>query len=216
MEFAVIFISSFTIALSGALVPGPLFTVTISESAKQGFKAGPLLMTGHLLLELALVAAIFRGLDVYLKMDLVMGITALLGGMILLYFGIDMVRSAGKLSLIRKSGEETAGAGGNSVLTGALISLANPYWILWWVTFGLAYLVKISDSGLAGIAAFFAGHAAADLGWYSIISFGISKGTTIMRDGAYHLLLRSCGVFQAAFGGWFVVSAWDFFTKSAS
>ncbi len=215
LEFAAIFISSFTVALSGALMPGPLFTITISESAKRGFRAGPLLMVGHALLELVLVIAICRGLDVYLKMDPVMAATALLGGLILLYFGIDMVRSAGKLSL---SGD-MAGArtgGRNPVLTGALTSLANPYWTLWWVTFGLGYLMKISGTGVAGVAVFFAGHIAADFLWYSLVSFGISRGTRVMRDGSYRVLIRACGIFLVLFGGWFLVSARDYFLKSVS
>ena len=55
-----IFFTSFVIALSGALMPGPLLTVTISESARRGFVAGPLLIAGHGLLELALVVALDR------------------------------------------------------------------------------------------------------------------------------------------------------------
>ena len=39
-----IFATSFVIALSGALMPGPVLTVTISESTKRGFWAGPLII----------------------------------------------------------------------------------------------------------------------------------------------------------------------------
>jgi len=63
LEFFTIFITSFTVALSGALMPGPLLTVTISETAARGCSAGPLLMVGHSVLELVLVAAILLGLD---------------------------------------------------------------------------------------------------------------------------------------------------------
>ena len=58
---AAIFGGSFTLALSGVLMPGPLLTVTIAESARRGFWAGPLLMTGHSILELLIVLAIFKG-----------------------------------------------------------------------------------------------------------------------------------------------------------
>ena len=53
-----IFGSSFVIALSGALMPGPVLTVTVSESARRGAKAGPLMIFGHGILELALVLAL--------------------------------------------------------------------------------------------------------------------------------------------------------------
>ncbi|MFZ2448120.1 MAG: LysE family transporter [Syntrophobacteraceae bacterium] len=215
-EFAAIFITSFTVALSGALMPGPLFTITISESARRGCRAGPLLIAGHALLELVLVIAVCRGLGVYLKMDPVMAATAFLGGFILLWFGIDMVRTAGKLSLARDIEGPSGAGGGNLVLTGAVASLANPYWTLWWTTFGLGYLMKISDTGAAGVAVFFTGHIAADFVWYSFISFGVGRGRSLMRDGAYRGLIRACGVFLVFFGGWFLVSARDYLMKSIS
>ena len=60
-----IFASSFVIALSGALMPGPLLTATISESSRRGFWAGPLMIAGHAILELALVVALSWGFPVF-------------------------------------------------------------------------------------------------------------------------------------------------------
>ncbi len=209
-EFIAIFTTSFTVALSGALMPGPLLTVTISESARRGYIAGPLLMVGHSVLELGLVAAICLGLDVYLRAAPVMAVTALLGGSILLYLGIEMLRTAGRQSIQARS-EGGAAQGRTPVITGALASLANPYWTLWWATFGLGYLMRISGKGLPGIAVFFVGHIAADFAWYSVVSFGVSKGAAIMRDSAYQTIIRACGVFLVLFGGWFMVTTKDFF-----
>jgi hypothetical protein len=45
-ELLTIFFSSFIIAFSGAMMPGPLLTATISESSKRGFLAGPMLIAG--------------------------------------------------------------------------------------------------------------------------------------------------------------------------
>jgi len=191
-------------------MPGPLLTVTISESARRGYIAGPLLMVGHSVLELGLVAAICLGLDVYLKAAPVMAATALLGGSILLYLGIEMLRTAGRQS-IQAGSRAGAGQGRTPVVTGALTSLANPYWTLWWATVGLAYLMRISDKGIPGIAVFFVGHIAADFVWYSMVSFGVSKGAAIMRDSAYQKLIRVCGVFLVLFGGWFLATTKDFF-----
>jgi threonine/homoserine/homoserine lactone efflux protein len=206
VEFFAIFTTSFTVALSGALMPGPLLTVTISESARRGYIAGPLLIAGHSILELALVAAICLGLDVYLKAPPVMAATALLGGSILLYLGMQMLRTAGRHSIQARSEGRTAKSA-TPVITGALASLANPYWTLWWATFGLAYLMRISGKGLPGIAVFFAGHIAADFAWYTMVSFGVSKGAALMKDTTYQTLIRACGVFLVLFGGWFLVTA---------
>jgi threonine/homoserine/homoserine lactone efflux protein len=72
-----IFLTSFMIAFSGALMPGPFLTATISESSKRGFYAGPLMILGHGILELALVVALIMGLAPLLTSDTVFGIIAL-------------------------------------------------------------------------------------------------------------------------------------------
>ena len=41
LELAAIFGGSFVLALSGVLMPGPILTMTVAESAKRGAKAGP-------------------------------------------------------------------------------------------------------------------------------------------------------------------------------
>jgi threonine/homoserine/homoserine lactone efflux protein len=44
-------VTSFIVALSGALMPGPLLTLTVGEAARRGFWAGPLIIVGHALLD---------------------------------------------------------------------------------------------------------------------------------------------------------------------
>ena len=41
---------AFVVALSGAMAPGRVLTITISETLKRGFKAGPLIVLGHAIL----------------------------------------------------------------------------------------------------------------------------------------------------------------------
>ncbi len=207
IEMAAIFGGSFTLALSGALMPGPLLTVTISESAQQGFKTGPLLMVGHAILELVLVVAVIQGLGAYLQLPLVMAIIFFLGGSLLIYLGIDMVRTSGSLSLETDAPGEgiPPKRSRNPVVMGVLTSLLNPYWILWWATIGLGYLVTVMKLGVLGIAVFFLGHIAADFAWYSLVSLGVSRGKTFLKDSGYRMLIRCCGIFLFFFGGWFLV-----------
>lgn len=214
LDIVAIFAASFALALSGALMPGPLFTITISESVKHGFKAGPLLMIGHALLELLLVVAVIQGLGAYLKLPSVIGIIATLGGSLLIYLGIDMVRSAGKLTLQKDSAASEFSFGRHPVVLGVLASLSNPYWTLWWATIGLGYLVTAMKFGVIGITTFFLGHIAADFAWYSIVSLGISRGKTLLKDSGYQYLVRTCGVILFCFGGWFLFSARDYLSRS--
>ncbi len=213
-ELMAIGAGSFTVALSGALMPGPLLTITISQSVRRGFRAGPLLITGHALLELAVVIAVVMGLGPFLKKPGVMGVIALCGGAFLLVMGLDMVRSAARLSLNLQAPSKNGVAGRHPVMLGVLASLANPYWTLWWATIGLGYLVAAMKFGLWGVACFFFGHIAADFAWYSLVSLGVTKGTRFMGDRSYQWVLRFCGVFLVGFGAWFLWSAKEFLSRA--
>lgn len=207
IEAAAIFGGSFVLALSGVLMPGPILTLTIAESTRRGFKAGPLLITGHALTEFALVLAIIHGLGPYLERPLFMGIIASFGGAILMWMGINMVRTASALSLRAEEPTSSFRRRPHPVLMGALASVSNPYWTLWWATVGLGYLVSAMKFGISGAIVFFLGHISADFPWYSIVSLGISRGKALLKDRSYQYVIRVCGVFLLDFGLWFLVSA---------
>jgi threonine/homoserine/homoserine lactone efflux protein len=144
-----IFASSFFIALSGALMPGPLLTATISESSKHGFITGPLLVAGHAILELLLVIALLLGLAPFFQLPAVFVTTALSGSVILLWMALGMFRS---LPSLRLSWEGDQKRRNHPMISGILMSVANPYWIIWWATIGLGYILYSWRFGFWGIA----------------------------------------------------------------
>jgi len=204
MPVVLIAVSSFILALSGAVVPGPLLTITISESAKRGFIAGPLLILGHGILEVSIVLLILFGVTPYLLTDSVKLGVSIAGGIILILMGCLMLKDVRKMQLICVAGE-TAPQGMHPVLAGILGSISNPYWIIWWLTIGLGYLVSSMRFGFSGVVAFFAGHISADLAWYSMISLAVSRGRNLIGEQGYRFMLYSCGIFLIFFGIWFII-----------
>ncbi|WP_306548357.1 LysE family transporter [Desulfobulbus sp.] len=198
-----IFASSFMIAFSGAMAPGPLMTVTISESTRRGAIAGPLMILGHGLLELLLAAALLSGFAAVLDRDDVFVAIALLGGTTLLWMGCSMLRG---LSTLQPPGAAEARTGKNLVLAGIALSVCNPYWLIWWASIGLGYILHSARFGLLGVAAFFIGHILADLLWYSLLSFGVAKGRRLFSPVLYRRLIGGCAVFLLCFSGWFFYS----------
>ena len=207
LTLAAIFSSSFILALSGALMPGPLLTVTVSESSRRGAMAGPLMILGHGILELSLVVLLLAGLAPLLMRDDVFVIIALAGGVILMWMAFSMFRSLPDLKLELESGAESSGR--NLVLAGILFSLANPYWIIWWASIGLGYILNSIQFGIAGLVVFFIGHILADLAWYAFISFGVARGRKFFSDTFYRRLIGCCATFLVFFSCYFLYSGLD-------
>ncbi len=195
-----IFVSSFVIAFSGALMPGPLLTAAISESSQRGFIVGPLMIAGHAILELVLVVTLLLGLAPFLQLPAVFVATALIGAVILFGMAWGMFRSLPSLHLSWDSDRKQRK---NPVLSGILMSVANPYWIIWWATIGLGYILYSWQFGLAGVAFFFTGHILADLVWYSLVTAAVAGGRHFLTDRLYRGLIAVCATFLIVFAGYF-------------
>lgn len=195
-----IFISSFVIALSGALMPGPLLTATISESSRRGFIAGPLMIAGHAILELALVVALFLGLAPFFQLPVVFVVCALAGSVILFWMAFGMFRTLPSLSLSLENRQTKLN---HPVVSGIFMSVSNPYWIIWWATIGIGYIFYSWQFGLWGIVFFFAGHISADLAWYSFVAGAVAGGRYLLTDRLYRGLIAVCAVFLVVFAGYF-------------
>ncbi len=194
-------LSSFLIAISGDVMPGPVLTVTISESAKRGFMAGPMIVLGHGILELSLMILIIFGFANIVNRPGVIGVVGLAGGVVLIGLSYGMLKNLKNLRLDLTPDQNISG---NPVIAGILTSLANPYWTIWWATIGVGYVVIAMKFGMMGILFFFIGHIAADLAWYSGISFLVTRGRKHISDRIYRGIILVCALvlifFAVTFG----------------
>ncbi|MBM4285493.1 MAG: lysine transporter LysE [Deltaproteobacteria bacterium] len=203
--------TSFVAALSGALMPGPLLTATVGEAARRGFWAGPLIIVGHGLLELALVVLLLAGLGIWLHQPLVLGLVGLSGAVVLGCMGLGLLK-ASRFSRLDLTG--AAAAGPHPVIAGVLLSLANPYWLIWWLTIGLGYVMFSAKYGWPGVFMFFCGHLLADFAWYSLVSGAVAQGRQFISDRVYRGFLAGCAVFLLGFGLYFGVQGVRFLVDS--
>lgn len=208
-----IFGSAFVIGLSGAMMPGPLLTASIGYTMERGFLAGgPLLVLGHALLELALVVLVLAGLGPLLARPRVGAAIGILGGAVLVWMGYGMLASA--IGGIRLATESQPGTLLSSpVLAGALISLANPYWSLWWATIGLKYLA-LSRESANGVLAFYCGHQLSDVGWYFFVAGAVAMGRKVVPDAAYRWIIGGCGAVLLGFAVYFVTTGIRTFVRA--
>ncbi|RMG00430.1 MAG: lysine transporter LysE [Nitrospirae bacterium] len=200
-EIVFIFFSSLIIALSGAMMPGPLLTVTISESTIRGAKAGPLLIIGHGILETILVILLLLGLAPLFQMKTFFVIVAITGAGVLGWMSYGMFRSLPELTLDLSPSKSS---GKRILFSGILMSLANPYWFIWWATIGMAYLVQSSKTGVMGVGAFLSGHVSGDFLWYAAVSFTVSRGKGILTDRLYRGVIGFCAGLLVVFAVYFL------------
>ncbi len=200
-----LFFKSFFVAFSGAAMPGPLLVLTITQCTRNGFWRAPLIIIGHSILEIAIVIGLVFGLSRILGNQIVQGFIGIAGGTFLLWMGTTMIRGIPHLTIELKV-EPQKKVIENPILGGIFISLSNPYWTIWWVTFGLALLTEAKLLGASGIGTFYIGHILGDFVWYAFIALMITLGRKLITDSIYKIIIGICAAFVIVFGATFIYS----------
>lgn len=204
LSLLTIFVSAFVVGLSGAMAPGPVLTVTISETLKRGFKAGPLIILGHAVLEIILLTLIGLGLGPFFEHPVVVTIFMSAGGLVLLWMGGQMLLTNKRITTEALSATGTESPYG-PILAGIVLSVSNPFWIIWWVTIGMGFVTQSLHHGLIGLLIFYLGHILADLTWYSFVSFSVSAGRRLCPPMVYRVLFILCGTILIVLGSVFII-----------
>lgn len=188
-------------------MPGPLLTYTIRKALSEGPRAGFLIVAGHALLELVLVIVIFLGFDMVLQSKSAQAGIGLVGGALLAYMGVDMIRNSMKNKLTVQMDSDKTGSG-SMVVYGIALSATNPYFLLWWAIVGLGFIIQSYNSlGYAGAGIYYMGHIAADFGWYGLISIVVGNTRRFIKEKPYRIIIIVLGAMLIFFGVKFVTGA---------
>jgi threonine/homoserine/homoserine lactone efflux protein len=188
MDLVGLAFGSFVLALSGALMPGPMLSATLAGSHRRGFWFGPGVVLGHALVEAPVVVLLVLGVSSFLENRWVLTAIGSVGAVALAWMGVGLLRQMGRDTTAPEPGFVRLG----SVPTGLITSLVNPYWYLWWVTQPTLLLAGAAAMGWLGVAAFFVGHISADLAWFSAASLSVAKGRRLLQGRFYKGLLIVC------------------------
>jgi threonine/homoserine/homoserine lactone efflux protein len=238
LELLGILVTSFVVGLSGALMPGPLVTLAIAESARSGFSRGPAVVLGHAVVELVTVVGLLFGVSQVVQSPGVKEAVGILGGLVLLWMAYGMGRGAWRgdvtLELAKRPAqlEPVAVAAGpgvavaatlapsppllsSPVMRGGAVSISNPYWLLWWATVGASFVSQSLALGLAGLVAFYVGHILSDLGWISLVAAVVSTGRRALSQGIYRAIILFCAGVLALLGTYFLWSGGEPLLRAA-
>ncbi len=193
----------FLVALSGALMPGPMLAFVMTKSVSFGERAGFFAAVGHILVEIGILVLIAAGLGFVLASAGFQIFIGVLGGILLVMFGImAFVKLRTKASKL-----DSAGLKYHPVIGGILFStVLNPSVFIWWATIGFAMLMEaVLVASLAGAAFWLMGHFLADIIWFSSVSYLVANSKWPQESKAQKYLLATFGCILLVFGFYFLV-----------
>lgn len=188
-------------------MPGSLLTYTLKQSLTAGKRAGWIIAAGHAILEFLLIVLIFLGFGTILNSKYAIIGIGIVGGALLMYLGAGMLWGAVKntTKVIVEDGKPISQ---NMLLSGFLISAANPYFLVWWTGIGLAFVMKSYTAfGIAGVAVYYLGHICADFIWYGSISTIIGTTKKFINEKAYRIIIGMLGIVLVVIGFYFLFDA---------
>ena len=197
-----VFIFAFAVGFGAVITPGPVSTAIVSQSPRNGWKVGPLVSTGHSIMELILTLLIALGLSTLLARPGIQTVIALVGGALLLWMGGSMLLGAarGKIHLPGLSSSVETMTRRQMLVLGLVTTVTNPFWYAWWVTVAAGYLVQARALGAGAVAAFYLGHISADYSWNTALSTLLGSGRRWISDGLYRAIIGACGLFLIYLG----------------
>ena len=200
IDFYLFLASVLLISLSGVLLPGPLFAVTIQRASKSK-TAGALIAVGHGIVEFPLMFLIFFVLSQFEIPSVVQVSVGLVGGFLMIYMGSQAFRNR------HKQEEATVSLRKESVLGGAWTTAANAGFILWWLTIGTTLILNSKLFGLLGFFVFAGVHWLVDFSWYTVVAILIFKSQRFWTERTRMGITLFCAAVFVGFGIYFMGSA---------
>ncbi|MDD3397977.1 MAG: LysE family translocator [Candidatus Methanomethylophilaceae archaeon] len=199
MDALAFLIMVFLISFTGALSPGPLTFGAMVKGVEDPW-AGIKVSLGHSLMEVPLIVAIYLGVMAIVNDQLLTAI-GLLGGSILVFMGIQMVRSRSDMG---SQGEDKMRSSGT---VGFLASIGNPYTWIWWLTVGAALIAQAVGFGIWMLPLFIVAHLSTDFVWITLVAFSTNKSRALLSEGWMSRIVAGGGLLLMAFGAYFLLTS---------
>jgi threonine/homoserine/homoserine lactone efflux protein len=205
-DFYVFLATVVLISLSGVLMPGPLFAVTIKKAAKSKI-AGVLIAIGHGIVEFPLMFLIFFVLSQFQIPSIVQIAVGLIGGFLMIVMGIQTFRKR------HKKDDNIVSLKRDSIMAGVYTTAVNAGFILWWLTIGTTLILNAQLFGLLGFSVFAGVHWLCDFSWYAVAALVVFKSQRFWNDKIRMGITIFCVAIFIGFGAYFMGSAaWSLLT----
>ncbi|MHC1573133.1 MAG: LysE family transporter [Candidatus Syntropharchaeales archaeon] len=184
------------VTLSGVLMPGPVLAGAVAKGYEDK-NAGVWIAIGHGIIEVPLIILIYLGLSYIFEVSTVKILIGLIGGSLMVYLGIGMLRA--DVNVEAKAFDHSP------TFVGFVTSASNPAFYLWWVAIGSLLIMTAVEFGRIGFILFIIVHWLVDLLWYWFVTVSVFTSKKIFGDGIWRWVFVLCGSTLIVFGGWFIL-----------
>lgn len=185
-----------SLGLSAGLSPGPLLTLVVTRSLARGFWAGLRVALSPLISDAPIVVLsllLFNALPPLFEQAV-----TVVGGLYVIYLGIDTIRSARHASLAAQAAGSVAAH--VDLWQGALVNFLSPHPWLFWVTIGAPTLTRAWQASPVYAVAFLIGFYALLVGGKIAVALAVAGGRRHLTDSWYRRLLVGAGALLCIFG----------------
>ncbi len=198
-----IFTTALVFGLSAGLSPGPLMTLVITETLKQGVPAGLRIAVAPLLTDAPIIIGSLFLLATFAHAMTFVGIVALLGGCYIAWMGVQNIQFRGVAST-------TAGRRSSPLRTGIIANLLNPNPYVFWLTVGSPLIFKAARSGILSAALFLALFYGCLVGSKILVAVVVGRSRRFLHSRPYIWIIRTLGVLLLIFAGLFLKEGWRY------
>lgn len=187
-----------TLGFYAGISPGPLFTLVVSETLRNGIRAGFLVAAAPLITDLPIVALSVILLAALPDAGPVLGLLSIAGGLYLIHLGLHGIRFSGD------SRDTPPAPATGSLFRGVAANFTNPSPYLFWGTVGGPLLLSTWRASPAAAVAFLIGFYGLLVGSKCALALASGHSRKFLKNRAYTWTLRTLGALLLAFAALFL------------
>ncbi len=177
----------FVLGFYAGIAPGPLLTLTISETLRYDVKSGARVALAPVVTDAPIIALAVFVLSKLPAFHTVLGVMSLVGGLFVLYLGCGSIRT-------RQVELDIEKAGSRSLAKGVVVNALNPHPYLFWFSVGAPIILKALDQHRLAPAAFVGSFYLLLLGSKMVLVVLVGRFKSFLSGKIYIYTMRLLGV----------------------
>lgn len=182
-----------SLGTANGITPGPLWTLTVSQSLKYGFKEGMKVGFAPILSDAPIITLSLLLWNKIARFDIALAVISFIGAGFLLYLCYENFKVKPDIHTepVSRSG---------SLKKGIITNYLNPAPYLFWMTVGAPKVITYWQSQPVGAVLFFAMFYLTFVGAEIIIAFLAFKSVQWLKGRVYRIMIRVIGAVLGLFG----------------